>query len=100
MQLKINIQDDSGKNHQYQFDKNKIIIGRSSECDIVLKQDGMSRKHLIIEVKDETIYITDLNSANGVLINNEKIPPEQATEYLTFLPLSICANTQIQITID
>ena len=50
-----------------------ITIGRSPKCDICLNDMTVSRLHAQIE-PDETGYcITDLNSFNGVWINNQSV---------------------------
>ena len=56
-------------------DKQKIYIGRSNECDIVLDTDTISRKHAVIEkVENEDVfYIKDLGSVNGTFVNGRKI---------------------------
>ena len=55
--------------------KNKIYIGRSPKCDIVLNTDTISRKHAFIEKvsNDDVFYIKDLGSVNGTFVNGKKI---------------------------
>ncbi|MDP8219595.1 MAG: FHA domain-containing protein, partial [Candidatus Theseobacter exili] len=51
-------------------------IGRSDDCSIAIKADGkISRHHCQIEFKDNLISIKDLDSSNGVLVNEKKIDP-------------------------
>ena len=45
-------------------------IGRSSENNIILDDITVSRNHALLSVSKETIKITDLNSTNGIYINN------------------------------
>ncbi len=57
-----------------------VLIGRSSECNIVLSHESVSRKHCIIEVQDDgRVFLTDLGSTNGTRVNDEKIPPREPT---------------------
>lgn len=52
----------------------KFTIGRSTECDIVLADDSVSRLHAeLIYLKDGNLFITDCHSMNGItLIRNGK----------------------------
>jgi pSer/pThr/pTyr-binding forkhead associated (FHA) protein len=51
----------------------EIIIGRSSDLDMVLVEDMVSRKHAKISTDDHTVSIQDLGSTNGTFVNGEKI---------------------------
>jgi len=52
----------------------QIVIGRSSELDMVLVEDMVSRKHARIVVNATgQITIEDLGSTNGTFVNGEKV---------------------------
>ena len=51
----------------------EIIIGRSSELDVVLMEDMVSRKHATIRVDEEKLHLEDRGSTNGTFVNGEKI---------------------------
>ena len=48
--------------------KNKIIIGRSHECQIRIKDNSISRYHAEIELKNNQIILSDCDSKFGTLV--------------------------------
>jgi adenylate cyclase len=57
----------------YSFTSGEVLIGRSPECQIVLKDFGISRQHARIFVDDEGVRITDLKSKNGTQVNGVQV---------------------------
>jgi pSer/pThr/pTyr-binding forkhead associated (FHA) protein len=51
----------------------EIIIGRSSDLDMVLVEDMVSRKHAKITTDETVVTIQDLGSTNGTFVNGEKV---------------------------
>ena len=51
----------------------QILVGRSSDLDMVLVEDMVSRKHARISMQGDQIWIEDLGSTNGTFVNGEKI---------------------------
>jgi pSer/pThr/pTyr-binding forkhead associated (FHA) protein len=58
----------------------QIVIGRSSELDMVLVEDMVSRKHAKITVSGGKITIEDLGSTNGTFVNGEKVKQARIKE--------------------
>lgn len=54
--------------------KEKILIGRHGQCDLVIPEDPtVSRTHASMVIVGETASIRDLDSSNGVFVNGKKI---------------------------
>jgi hypothetical protein len=51
----------------------EIVIGRSSDLDMVLVEDMVSRKHAKISTQGGQIVIQDMASTNGTFVNGEKV---------------------------
>lgn len=52
--------------------KSSLEIGRSSDCEIQLADNAVSRRHARIVRADGDYFIEDLGGKNGVFINKEK----------------------------
>ena len=98
--MKLHAKLIDGQNLEFEIFKYPFTIGRSSQCDIVISHEGMSRRHCLIENRNGEIYITDLNSVNGVLVDGQKIAPGVPIYYTTFLSLGFGAVQSLYIEMD
>lgn len=51
----------------------RLVIGRGSDCDLMLEEPGLSRRHAIIESLPEGLFLRDLGSANGSHLNGMRV---------------------------
>jgi two-component system cell cycle response regulator len=51
----------------------ETVIGRAADAAVRLKDDGVSRKHAKILHKGADVVVEDLNSANGTLLNGQRV---------------------------
>lgn len=50
-----------------------FTIGRSSQCNLVIEDEQVSKHHVCITRKAETLRIEDLNSTNGTYVNGARL---------------------------
>ena len=51
-----------------------ILAGRSEEAKFRIQQDSVSRRHCEFFLKDDAVYVRDMGSTNGTLLDDESIP--------------------------
>lgn len=53
-----------------------VTIGRDPECELRIDDPAASRRHARILVRGDEVFVRDLDSANGVLVNGQRIVGE------------------------
>jgi DNA-binding CsgD family transcriptional regulator len=51
----------------------ELVVGRGHECRLVLRDQMVSRRHARFYSDGEAIFVEDLGSRNGVLVNERRI---------------------------
>ena len=85
--------------------KEKILIGRHGQCDLVIPDDPtVSRTHASMVIIGETASIRDLDSSNGVFVNGKKVitiallysgdEVQLGTTRLTVMPLAMLTSLE------
>lgn len=82
-------------------DKPEIIIGRSKECDLSIRDPGISRRQGAIYVSGDTIEFEDGGGNNGSFLNGERVQgrvPIKPGDVLTFGPYeaTLRSNEEMQ----
>ena len=54
-----------------------LKLGRASSCDIAITDPSLSRNHCLFELRDESVWVTDLASANGTEVNGEPVTEKE-----------------------
>ncbi|MBB3048300.1 pSer/pThr/pTyr-binding forkhead associated (FHA) protein [Litorivivens lipolytica] len=52
---------------------NEFTVGRERQCNLVLTEPHVSRKHATFLVKEDKLYLQDTGSANGTFVNGQRI---------------------------
>lgn len=62
---------------EVQLSKDRTSLGRRPYNDIVIDNLAVSGEHAVLEMIGKEVYLEDLNSTNGVVINGKKISKQQ-----------------------
>jgi len=59
--------------HRFTLQPGEILVGRSSNAQLQIDHESVSRKHARLTFQDGTMSIEDLGSTNGTYVNDEPI---------------------------
>jgi pSer/pThr/pTyr-binding forkhead associated (FHA) protein len=96
----LNIKLITGEGLTFKVDKSSCVIGRSAQADVVIPHEAISRKHCQIEYRDGDLYVTDLGSINGVILDGQKIPPNKPVKFQSFFSLSFGAVQSLNVELE
>lgn len=66
--------DGPHKGHTLHLEEEIVLIGRGNWCDLVLAKDRqISKEHAELRITEEGIVLRDLNSRNGVFLNQIRV---------------------------
>jgi two-component system, NtrC family, sensor kinase len=60
----------------FALDEGTTVIGRATECEISILDNGLSRRHSAIEIIGGESFLVDLKSKNGSFVNNVRVTRE------------------------
>ncbi|HXG08175.1 MAG TPA: FHA domain-containing protein [Gemmataceae bacterium] len=66
---------DRGKALLFPF--GEFLIGRGTECHLRPNSDWVSRQHCLLRVTPDGVFIRDLGSRNGTLVNGQRVIEER-----------------------
>jgi Protein of unknown function (DUF3662)/Inner membrane component of T3SS, cytoplasmic domain len=55
----------------------RVVVGRSRECDIVLQDPNVSRQHAELRSSGDGWLVADLGSTNGIRVNRRRVSEAQ-----------------------
>ena len=58
----------------------RAIIGRGNECDVQVTDPGFSRRHFMLEWDGESVYVSDLGTTNGTVMNGVRLRHKRRLE--------------------
>lgn len=54
-----------------------MLVGRHQDADLLLQAAEISRRHAALLLKDQLLWVQDLNSSNGTFVNDIRIEQER-----------------------
>lgn len=94
--MKFTVKTTNGQSNETIVQGNKVTVGRSNKCDVVVKDDSLSRSHCEIELEDGNFFITDMASINGVYLDGVRIPVSTRTPFNSFNQIHL-ATVECQV---
>ncbi len=97
--MEFTIEND-GLVRQIELDEGEHLVGRHPSATLRMESRQVSGRHATLRIEGSHVYITDLNSTNGTLIDNTILNPDKG-EIEVFRGSSIqCGNVTIIRTAD
>src|SRR5262245_54379010 len=78
--------EEGGVPREYPLKEGVNLLGRGPHCDIVLRDESISRNHARLSVRGETLSVADLGSSNGTFCEGVPVTEREiaADQQLTF----------------
>lgn len=64
---------EDGNEHIVPIRPEGVVLGRSPECDVVIKDFGVSRRHAEVMIDGDQCRLVDLRSKNGTQVNGVRV---------------------------
>lgn len=77
MNAKLQVVQGRPKGKTLLFPLGDFIFGRGAECHIRPNSDWVSRQHFLLRVSPDGVFIRDLGSRNGTLVNGMRVVEER-----------------------
>ncbi len=77
---KLHVIEGPQKGQTMQFSGDTVFVGRSSTNDLQIFDSSISRKHIKLFRLENLVFVEDLKSTNGTLVNGEPIEPGEGIQ--------------------
>ena len=62
-----------GRSYSKTLQEEALVIGRSLSCDLIIEDQEISRRHAILALENDQLFLEDLDSHNGTLLNEKQV---------------------------
>jgi DNA-binding response OmpR family regulator len=81
-----------GAGRSWPVEKEKVIIGRSEDCEVVLVERQVSRRHAQIRRLDSQYVLEDLGSRNGTYVNGREVTGPYVLQDGDEIQIALCVR--------
>jgi tetratricopeptide (TPR) repeat protein len=74
---KLRVTEGGDEGHAFELNSSSSLIGRGLDCDIVLNDASISRKHFRIDTKGSVYTLVNMSQGNGTKVNGVKVKEVQ-----------------------
>jgi len=86
------LQEGQGAGQSWPVEKERFIIGRGEDCDVVLMERQVSRHHAQIRRLDNQYVLEDLGSRNGTCVNGREVTEPHVLQDGDEIQIALCAR--------
>jgi hypothetical protein len=62
-----------GDGRRSRLSGSRVVVGRSRDCDVIVSDPNVSRRHAELRHSDEGWAVADLGSTNGIRVNGRRV---------------------------
>jgi pSer/pThr/pTyr-binding forkhead associated (FHA) protein len=73
--------------HRFGIVGEGVLIGRSKDCDIQIREEGISRRHVSVKLENNLFTVEDQGTSNGTFVDKKRIEG----------PVKLKAGSRLQI---
>jgi predicted component of type VI protein secretion system len=77
---------------RYFVDRPEFVIGRDEQCDLVIADRQVSRRHALIRLEDDRYLLEDLGSKNGTFVNGQEISEPWILKDADEIQIALCCK--------
>ncbi len=77
---------------RYFVDQPILLMGRDAQCDVVIPDRQVSRRHAAITVEGDQYLLQDLNSKNGTFVNGQELRGAHVLQDGDEIQIALCCK--------
>jgi len=81
MQVRLRVLNGSSAGKDLKIAYDEFLVGRSDECHLRPKSDAISRRHCVIRLRNDQVFVEDLGSRNGTHLNGKRLEAETEAKH-------------------